>query len=365
MNRTHPRLRVIFRALCVFAVFQLAVTAATAEETWQIGPRTLKAPAGASMELQEILKSEPQPNAAIRGMMAPASAEAWKGIIQMRDQQELIPLDVLQEDFGVTIERDTIEGVPVFRVTPNEIAPQHRNHLFLHVHGGGYIFFGGDNAVGEAAIISGAVGIPSISIDYRMPPDHPFPAAVDDVLAVYRSLLQKRHPAGIALGGTSAGGGLALASVHRFIAEGVEIPGAIFAGTPWADLTPTGDSISVNEGIDHTLVTYEGMLGAIAHLYAGGADLTNPLISPVYGEFEGFPPTYLITGTRDLFLSDTARTHRKLRQAGAVADLNVFEGLSHADYIIFRDIPESEEFLQDLGDFLETHLLKRHRRSRR
>ncbi len=84
--------------------------------------------------------------------------------------------------------------------------------------------------------------------------------------------------------------------------------------------------------------------------------MKDPLISPVYGDFDGFPPTYLVTGTRDLFLSNTVRVHRKLRAAGATADLMVFEGVSHGDYLLWADTPESREALAELGDFLLAHL---------
>ncbi len=113
----------------------------------------------------------------------------------------------------------------------------------------------------------------------------------------------------MALGGTSAGGGLALAATQKLRQLGLDLPGALWAGTPWADLTKTGDSQFTNEGIDRMLVTYDGILEAAAKLYAGSQDLKTTLISPVYGTFEGFLPTYLVTGTRDLFLSDTVRVH--------------------------------------------------------
>jgi len=103
-------------------------------------------------------------------------------------------------------------------------------------------------------------------------------------------------------------------------------------------------------------VTYDGLLKGAALLYADGHDLKDPLISPVYGDFEGFPPTYLITGTRDIFLSDTARTHRKLRAAGVVADLHVYEGVAHADYLILVDSPESKDMFQEVGAFFKKHL---------
>ena len=198
--------------------------------------------------------------------------------------------------------------------------------------------------------------MPVFSIDYRMPPRHPFPAAIEDVVTVYRHVLGNRPAKSIALGGTSAGGGLTLAAVQRFLELDLDVPGAIYAGTPWADLTKTSDSLFTNEGLDRVLVTYEGLLRGAAELYANGQDLTNPLISPLYGDFRGFPPAYLVTGTRDMLLSDTVRTHRKLRTAGAVADLNVYEGLSLAGYLVVPNSPESQQVYGELNAFLLRHL---------
>ena len=102
------------------------------------------------------------------------------------------------------------------------------------------------------------------------------------------------------------------------------------------------------------LVSYHGLLEGAANLYADGRDLRTPLISPVYGDFDGFPPTYLVTGTRDLFLSDVIRVHRKMRLAGVVADLNVYEGVSHGEYTL--DSPEMDQVFGELGEFLLRHL---------
>ena len=134
------------------------------------------------------------------------------------------------------------------------------------------------------------------------------------------------------------------------------MPGAIYLGTPWADLTDTSDTIHTNEAIDRVLLNYDGWLSAAARLYAGDHELTHRLISPVYGDFDEFPPTYLISGTRDMLLSDTVRVHRKLRAAGVEADLNVYEGMSHAGYMIVANSPESEQVYAELGDFLLEHL---------
>ena len=125
---------------------------------------------------------------------------------------------------------------------------------------------------------------------------------------------------------------------------------------PWTDLTKTGDSYYTNEGVDRLLVTYDGLLEGAARLYAGDHDLKDPLISPIYGDFHGFPPTFLVTGTRDLFLSCTVRAHTALRAAGAVADILVFEGVSHGDYATEADSPESKQTYAELNAFLLQHL---------
>ena len=324
---------------------------------WTVSPRTVPPPAQASAELRGSIAAAPVPDAAATAQFAPSTPEEWEAALaQFGGPQAEGVIDGLSAALSVTIEPGDIMGVKVYHVRPAEVSPDHAAHLFVHVHGGAYVFGGGEASASEAAVIAAAGGIPVVSIDYRMPPDHPFPAAVDDVVAVWEHLLTERPGSAIGLGGTSAGGGLALAATHRFMERGLDVPGAIYAGTPWSDLTKTGDSQFTNEGIDRVLVGYDGLLSASAHLYAGDHDLKDPLLSPIYGDFEGFPPTYLVTGTRDLFLSDVVRTHRKLREAGVVADLNVYEGMSHAGYLMVQDAPESQQVFAELGAFLRQHL---------
>ena len=189
-----------------------------------------------------------------------------------------------------------------------------------------------------------------------MPPDHPHPGAVDDVQRVYSELLKRYLANAIVMGGTSAGGGLTLAAVHRLKAAGLPVPAALHLGTPWADLTKSGDSLYTLEGIDRNLGTYDGILGEAAMLYAGDTPLTNPLLSPIYGDFSGFPPSYLVTGTRDLFLSDTVRVAQKMRAAGVEVQLNVFEVLSHAEYVTANDSPQHRQVYQGLTKFMTKHL---------
>ncbi len=329
-----------------------AASADSADDAWMLGERSVPPPLAASDELRAAIAASPVPNVAQRQGMASMNDQQWK----MMQQAGGVDLEDVQKQSNVTIERGNVDGVPVFWVEPNQVAAEHENHFFFHVHGGGYVLGGGDSSVTEAAAFAGAIGMRAVSVDYRMPPDHPFPAAVDDSVTVYRHVIKSRPAANVVVGGTSAGGGLSLATVLRLKELGVDLPGAVWLGTPWADLTKTSDSLYTNEGLDRVLVTYDGMLGAMARLYAGDHDLEHPLISPLYGDFEGFPPTQLVTGTRDMFLSDTARTHRKLRAAGVTADLNVYEGMSHAEYLMVAGSQESQDVFADLSAFLVEHL---------
>jgi acetyl esterase/lipase len=179
---------------------------------------------------------------------------------------------------------------------------------------------------------------------------------MDDAMAVWKAALEMQKPANMAIFGTSTGGGMTLAMILRAKEEHLPLPAAIAPGTPWSDLTETGDSYKTNEWLDNVLVSYNGYLTHAAQLYANGHDLKDPQLSPIYGDFHGFPPAILTSGTRDLFLSNTVLTHRKLRQAGAEAVLQVFEGMSHAQYLFDPDAPETKEAFTEIASFFDKHL---------
>ena len=179
---------------------------------------------------------------------------------------------------------------------------------------------------------------------------------MDDAMAVWKELVKTNKPANMAVFGTSTGGAMTLALVLRAKAEKVPLPAAIAPGTPWSDIAKIGDTYETNEWVDNVLVTWDGWLGRAALLYAAGHDLKDPQLSPIYGDFSDFPPSILTTGTRDLFLSNTVRTHRKLRRAGVVADLNVYEGQSHAQYGFIPDAPETKEAFTDIAKFFDKYL---------
>lgn len=328
----------------------------TGETDWEIGAFSLPAPAGASDVLADSIRVTPVPDVEANRQLIPSSEAEWVVAVEERDEKNRAIAGVLADQFALTVEEEHIDGVGTYRVTPPEIDRRHQDHLFVYVHGGAYVLGAGEAGLPEAMLIAARTKMQVLSIDYRMPPQHPFPAALDDVIAVWENVLGTRSVSSVALGGVSAGGGLILTAVSKLIGGGHQTPQALYAGTPWTDLTRTGDSYYTNEGVDRLLVGYDGILAAAARLYAGVHDLTDPLISPVYGDFTGFPPTFLVTGTRDLFLSNTVRTHTKLRAAGVTADLLVFEGVSHGDYAAEATSPESLLTYAELNSFLLQHL---------
>jgi acetyl esterase/lipase len=248
--------------------------------------------------------------------------------------------------------------VRAFIVTPETIAPANRDRVLIQMHGGCYVLNPGEAGLPEAVLMAGFGGFKVISVDYRMPPEAYFPAALDDGMTVYRSALKSTPSKNIAILGTSAGGALTLEMVLRAKQLNLPVPGAIAPGTPMSDVTKVGDTFYTNELVDNVLVSRDGFCDAGAKVYAAGHDMKDPLISPVYGDMSGFPPTILTSGTRDLLLSNTVRVHRKLRQAGVDAVLQVFEGQSHAHYLRDDSAPETKEVFGEISAFFDRHLGK-------
>jgi acetyl esterase/lipase len=286
----------------------------------------------------------------------PATAEEWRAVVAMSDQATLAMNPLLAERFPYEQTLSEIAGVTVREVTPSTCDPAAAGKLLIHFHGGGYVFNGGEASTSEAILAAHYSGLKVVSVDYRMPPGHPFPAAVDDAVAVWKAVIAERDPKSVGVLGTSAGGGLTLAMALKLKALGLPLPGALAPSTPWTDLTGASDSYRVNEDVDAIFSRFDGLPKAMAAVYANGVDLNDPLVSPVNGDFAGFPPTILTTGTRDILLSDTVRAYRALRAAGVEAQLEVYEALSHAEYLFAFDSPESAEVFGDIAAFFHQHL---------
>jgi acetyl esterase/lipase len=349
--------------ICITIPFVLAIFACApgfAQEPPPVSPgfitlpdRTIPAPYGVSPEMSATITSRQMPPEP----PIPATTEEWLKLQKLFDVagEELGRQGA--EYLGATYEVEEIAGVRTYVVTPKEINQRFADRFFVHVHGGAFVFGGGDSALREAVWIAHGVGVKVVSVDYRRPPLHPFPVPIEDVIAVWQEVTKDQGAAGTALVGTSAGGNITLATVLKLKELGQPLPGAVFAGTPAVDLENKSDTYYTLEGLD-PLGKREPFLEATFELYASGEDRSNPLLSPVNGDLGGFSPTILISGTRDLLLSDTVRMHRALREAGVEADLHVYDGQSHADYMqnLIGYVPESEDAQRELFEFFDEHL---------
>lgn len=351
----HSRRSILLGGMATFLPAVLPIPRAAADEAPSGGrlvpAKTLHVPDTISDALKPVVGAPLPPN----WDDVPATSEDWKALAEASTQGAGPVLDQIKSDLGVTVTEDTIAGVHVYISTPNDMPPANRNRVLLHVHGGGYVLFPGEVGAGEGMMMAGYGKFKVVSVDYRMPPDFPFPVAIDDAMAVWKALLAENDAARMGIFGTSAGGGLTMAMILKAKADGLALPAAIAPGSPWTDLTGDGDSEQTNAFVDNALVSNTGWVGGAARLYANGHDLKEPLISPLYGDFTGFPPAILTSGTRDLLLSDTVRTHRKLRQAGVEAILQVYEAQSHAQFLT-PFVPETAEAFGEIAAFLSAHL---------
>ncbi|GAB3527256.1 alpha/beta hydrolase [Photobacterium alginatilyticum] len=329
----------------------LASSAAIANTT--LNERTIPTPVGLSAEFSHVIENRETSLT----IPVPKSTEAWISLQKQYDQPGIELARSALERLGVTYEAKIFAGVDTFFVSPKKIAPEYKDKWLIHIHGGAFVFGGGESALREAAWLANGLGAQVISIDYRKPPLHPFPAALEDTVAVWKELLKTQKPESTAIFGTSAGGNLTLATTLKFQELGLPLPGALYVGTPAVDLKETSDSWYVLEGLD-PLGKRDGLIQSTFELYAGEQSLSNPLISPVYADIEDFPPTVFLTGTRDLLLSDTVRMHRLLRSADVETALHVYDGQSHGDYMsgLLADIPESDDAIKEIGQFFDTHL---------
>ncbi len=318
----------------------------------QLPARTIPVPDTVSAQMQKLIAAPLNPT----WNAIPKTADEWKARVNAAAAVALQALPALRQELHVKVEPLTIDGVKAHMVTPENIPPENLNRLLVHVHGGCYAHFPGEAGTREAILMAGFGRFKIISVDYRMPPDHPYPAALDDAMTVWKSAVKRSNPGNMAIFGSSAGGALTLSMVLRAKKDNLPLPAAIAPGTPMSDLTNAGDSFRTNAMLDSVLVAPDAACDAGARIYANGHDLKDPMLSPVYGDMRGFPPTILTTGTRDLLLSSTVRVHRKMRQAGVEAVLQVYEAQSHAQFTFDATAPESKEAFEEIAQFFDKHL---------
>lgn len=308
--------------------------------------RDIMPPSTISPMAQQILSD----GAANPGFAWPSADDkaAWRARADAVDPVRAKMVAAMLANSDAEVQSTTVAGVPCFDCVPTGKAGEDLP-VYLFVHGGAFVSGGGDFAKGQGARAADGFGVRTVAVDYRMPPEHPFPAAPEDVVAVYLALIETVAPGRIVIGGSSAGGNIAAAACLMIRDRGMPIPAGMALMTPEVDLTESGDTFQTNEMLD--VVLKRGLPEANA-LYADGHDLRDPYLSPLFADFtKGFPPTLIQSGTRDLFLSNSVLMHRALRKAGVEAELHVWEAMPHGGFLL-GDAPENLEIRAEVGRFI-------------
>mgnify|MGYP005855715175 CR=1 FL=1 len=248
---------------------------------------------------------------------------------------------------GTAFTRDRIADVPVQWVAARGVGRE-TGPLILYFHGGGYIFGSSDTHRALLGRLSAETGLPACLPDYRLAPEHPFPAAVEDALAVCRALADR--PGGVILGGDSAGGGLALAVLGEILRQGLPRPVALFAFSPLTDFTLSGESLRANAASDVMLPADRAP--ETAQIYLQGASADDPRASPLFADFAGAPPVWLTVGDTEILLDDTRRMAVRLRAQGVAVTETIVHDLPHVWPFFHAVLPEGRATLRALGGWI-------------
>ena len=252
-----------------------------------------------------------------------------------------------------TIAEEKMAGVPVRVVTPENLSDKNKDKVLLNLHGGGFNSDSGSYT--ESIPIAGYTGIKVVAVLYRLSPEVQFPAAVDDSIAVYKELLKTYKPRNIVIYGTSAGAILTAEVAAKITQLGLPMPAALGIFSGMGDFARAGDSTAI-----YALRGLSGHLdlpvpGAHDPYYVGQTDAKDPVLSPIYSDLHGLPPTLFVTSERDLLLSGTVNLHRAYLNAGVDAHLVVYDALPHAFWYDSR-LPEAIEANHIMADFFAKHL---------
>ena len=268
-----------------------------------------------------------------------------EGLEQLGSMVKL-PKDVKSESVDV-------DGIPAVWIS----APNALNDLvILYLHGGGYIAGSIKSHKGLAAELSRMSKARVLLIDYRLAPEHIFPAAIVDSTKAYRWLISNEGilPNNVIIGGESAGGGLTIATLVKLRNEGVKLPAAAVCLSPWTDLANTGDSLKTNAGMDPFLSAED--VETMAKLYCGNKNAKNPLISPLYADLQGLPPLLIQVGSAEVLLDDSIRVADRAIEAGVDVELKIWQDMVHAFAILFQWAPEGKEGIEQIGEFIQKHI---------
>jgi epsilon-lactone hydrolase len=303
--------------------------------------------AAARAALDRLVDEDGGVRNAAYAMPEPHDIAGWTRMKAAADAQYAAAVTALAGGLHATVETIQTGATTIHVATPAE--PSNAKRAIIDLHGGALVFGGGAACRVGAQMQADRHGVRCYGIDYRTPPEHPYPAALDDCVAGYRHVLERRKASDIVIHGRSAGGNLAVATLLRARDEGLPMPAGLILLSPQVDLTESGDSFAVNSLVD---VVLPGSLVSNNLLYANGFALDDPAVSPLFGDLRGLPATLLQSGTRDLFLSNTVRMHRALRAAGVSAELHVFEAMPHGGF--GGGTPEDQDLADEIARFVET-----------
>jgi acetyl esterase/lipase len=269
---------------------------------------------------------------------------------QRRLLRELTSAQPLPAD--VTVIAAALGGVPTAEITIDGIEPR---HVVLYFHGGVYVLGDAFLAADLASQVGRRTRAKVISVDYRLAPEHPYPAAVDDALAAYEALLRNgTAPSDIAFAGESAGGGLAVATLVNARDHGLPLPAAAFVMSPYADLTLAGTTMETKREVD-TLMSRENLQARTAD-YTSGQDAALGLISPIFADLSGLPPLIIQAGSHEVLLDDAVRLAQQAATADVEVTLDITPGVPHVFQTFYPLLDEAAAALDRAGQLLSAHL---------
>ena len=254
--------------------------------------------------------------------------------------------EIIHLPTGMTIAEDLVGDVPGLWLCPTD--PDQRT-MVLYLHGGGYVAGSTHSHRGIAGHIVETIGAPAFLAEYRLAPEHPFPAALDDAVSTYLALTEEMDPRNILVMGDSAGGGLSLALGLTLRDRGLPLPGALVALSPWTDLAGTGESL-IDRAADEVMLD-PMRVREVGEMYAGGSPLDHPLVSPMYGDPTGLPPTLLHVGDHEILLDDSVRFWEEATEAGVDATLRVWPRMWHVFHAMAPWIPEARQANREIARF--------------
>jgi epsilon-lactone hydrolase len=289
-----------------------------------------------------------RPIDAIRTMLLSLLGGPDASIAFRREQSALFAADQPAPPPDVRIEATALAGVPAERIT---VAGEIASKVFLHLHGGGYVLGDPSGSRGFTTALARAARLEVISVDYRLAPEHPFPAAVEDAVAAYSALLERGvAPARIAIGGESAGGGLVIAALVAMRDSGLPMPACAVALSPWTDLTCSSPSYLTRAGSD-PLLTRNVLLDMAAE-YLAGQSASAPLASPLTADLKGLPPLLIQVGEDEVLLDDAVSLAGRAREAGVTVELQVWPEMIHVWQMFSGALPEADLAIAEIANFV-------------